>query len=614
MIGRTDADFLGPEQAAEIMASDRAILAGGAALDDEDLNHLPGRDAILHAQIFAIHDGLGRPIGIGGVVSDVTERRQAEQDLAASEERYRTVFEQAQEGIVLVDDEGRHVAGNPAACAMLGMTEAELVATTVGDIAVEPDLWGSYRRAAATGGRSFVRHGDVHLRRRDGELLTAEYTVTAQGANGLHVAILRDVTERRARDADARRRLGLITAIRTLPAVEDVDDGAAAICRAIVDHGGFAGAAVFGFSGMAGTALAAAAFSMDVRLPPEALSLPPALARNIRRRVRGGPWVDDWSDRAPIGVPLDLASMGVLATACIPLDVDGQIVGMLAVGGTQPAAAVTARLPDLVEIGELVSARLAGKLRERSRMGLERRRIRRTIARRAFRPVFQPIVDLATREVVGYEGLTRFADRTPPDRAFHAAAAAGVGIELEVATIEAILEASGPLPANRYLDINVSPDLILAREPLRTLLRNAGFNVVLEITEHAVIEDYRAIRRAIESLGDHVALAVDDAGAGFASLRHIVELQPAYVKVDRGLIEQIDVDLARQAMVAGLKEFAVRLGVTLVAEGVEREAERATLLELEVSRAQGYLFGRPLPAAEVIAAERLRKTSEFRID
>jgi PAS domain S-box-containing protein len=614
MIGRTDADFLDSGPAAEIMASDRAILAGGVPLDEEDLNHLPGRDAILHAQIFAIHDGIGRPIGIGGVVSDVTDRRQAEQALAASEERYRTVFEQAQEGIVLVDDAGRYVAGNPAACAMLGMTEAELLASTVDDVAVEPGLWDAFRQAAATSGPTFVSQGDVRLRRRDGEVITVEYNATAQGANGLHVGILRDVTERRLRDAAAQQRLEMIAAIRTLNAMDDVDEGAAAICRAIVANGGFAGAAVFAFSGIAGTSLVAAEFSSDVRLPGDALALPPALARSIRRRIRGGPWVDDWSNRTPIGVPLDLASMGVLSTACIPVAVEGQIVGMLAVGGPQPAAALAVRLPDLVEIGELVSARLAGKLRERSHAALERRLVRRTIARRAFHPVFQPIVDLATGEVVGYEGLTRFADRTPPDRAFRAAAAAGVGIELEVATMEAILEASGPLPANRYLDINVSPDLILAREPLRTLLRDAGFNVVLEVTEHAVIDDYRAIRRAIESLGDHVALAVDDAGAGFASLRHIVELQPAYVKLDRGLIEMIDVDLARQAMVAGLEEFAVRLGVTLIAAGVEREAERATLLELKLRRAQGFLFGRPMPAADLIAAERLRKTSDFRID
>jgi EAL domain-containing protein (putative c-di-GMP-specific phosphodiesterase class I) len=136
------------------------------------------------------------------------------------------------------------------------------------------------------------------------------------------------------------------------------------------------------------------------------------------------------------------------------------------------------------------------------------------------------------------------------------------------------------------------------------LLRDAGFNVVLEITEHDQVNDYPALVAAIADLGDHVTIAVDDAGSGFASLRHIVELRPAYVKLDRGLIAGIDRDVARQAMVAGLREFAARLDVTLVAEGVEREAEWATLLGLDLRRGQGYLFGRPAPVDEALVALR----------
>jgi len=125
---------------------------------------------------------------------------------------------------------------------------------------------------------------------------------------------------------------------------------------------------------------------------------------------------------------------------------------------------------------------------------------------------------------------------------------------------------------------------------------------VLEVTEHSEITDYRAFRQALLELGPRVRLAVDDAGAGFASLRHILELRPAFVKLDRQVIMGIDEDEARKAMVAGLRHFALNTGCWLIAEGVETPAELATLKELDVRYVQGYLLGRPLPAAPLSGA------------
>jgi EAL domain-containing protein (putative c-di-GMP-specific phosphodiesterase class I) len=176
---------------------------------------------------------------------------------------------------------------------------------------------------------------------------------------------------------------------------------------------------------------------------------------------------------------------------------------------------------------------------------------------------------------------------------FAVASSCGLGLELEIATLEAAFRAADPLPANRFLDINVSPGLVLAIEPLRAMLRRSGFNVVLEITEHERIADYAALRAAVSKLGENVRLAVDDAGAGFASLRHIAELRPAFVKLDRGLVVGIEWDPARQALVAGMVHFAAQSETTLIAEGIETEPERAMLLQLGVAVGQGYLFGRP---------------------
>jgi EAL domain-containing protein (putative c-di-GMP-specific phosphodiesterase class I) len=118
---------------------------------------------------------------------------------------------------------------------------------------------------------------------------------------------------------------------------------------------------------------------------------------------------------------------------------------------------------------------------------------------------------------------------------------------------------------------------------------------VLEVSEQVPITDYEAFRHAVRRLGK-VELSVDDAGAGFASLRHILELKPAWVKLDITLVRRIETDPLRQALVAGLAHFAARSGQGLIAEGLEHRDEAAALMELGVEFAQGFLFGRPEPA------------------
>jgi EAL domain-containing protein (putative c-di-GMP-specific phosphodiesterase class I) len=121
-----------------------------------------------------------------------------------------------------------------------------------------------------------------------------------------------------------------------------------------------------------------------------------------------------------------------------------------------------------------------------------------------------------------------------------------------------------------------------------------GRPLVVEITERSAVDDYAALRSALERMGDATSLAVDDAGAGFASLRHILELSPRFVKLDMGLVRGVDTDAARQALIAGVVHFANETGCVLIAEGVETEAERRALRRLGVSFGQGYLLGRPV--------------------
>ncbi len=214
----------------------------------------------------------------------------------------------------------------------------------------------------------------------------------------------------------------------------------------------------------------------------------------------------------------------------------------------------------------------------------------------AFRTVFQPMIALYKSEVVGYEALTRFDDGTRPDHRFNDAATLGVGAELELATIAAAVAAARSLPTGRFLSINLSPDLLLAhQEELEQVIGelHRDHPVVLELTEHDVIHDYDAIRESLARFSPTVQLSVDDAGAGFSTLRHVVMLEPEYVKLDRSWVTDIHIDPTRQALVAGLSYFARTTGCELVAEGIEVEREREKLAELDVSLGQGYLLGRP---------------------
>ncbi len=160
-----------------------------------------------------------------------------------------------------------------------------------------------------------------------------------------------------------------------------------------------------------------------------------------------------------------------------------------------------------------------------------------------------------------------------------------------VALLERMLARGGYTNVVGYAD----PLAALAGSELRGILGRANRLVVVEMTEHAPVADYPALKGALDRLGDQVRTAVDDAGAGYSSFRHIVELEPDFVKIDIGLVRSIERDRARQAFVAGLDYFALKTGCTLIAEGIETEAEREALRSLAVSLGQGYLLGRPGP-------------------
>lgn len=132
-------------------------------------------------------------------------------------------------------------------------------------------------------------------------------------------------------------------------------------------------------------------------------------------------------------------------------------------------------------------------------------------------------------------------------------------------------------------------------DALANLVATVKRPIVLELTEHERVDDYNLLREGLDKLGDQVRLSVDDAGSGFSSLRHVLTLQPHFVKLDLSLVRNIHRDPARQALVAGIEYFATETQSRLIAEGIETDEEMEALQRLDVELGQGYLLGRPAP-------------------
>jgi EAL domain-containing protein (putative c-di-GMP-specific phosphodiesterase class I) len=232
-------------------------------------------------------------------------------------------------------------------------------------------------------------------------------------------------------------------------------------------------------------------------------------------------------------------------------------------------------------------------------------RLRQILESNDIHTLVHPIVDILDGSIIGYEALSRGpvdSEFERPDKLFKLAYDADLVLRLERLCRRRALEAAADLPAGRLLFLNIEPEAV-ADPQLRdvvtsSLLADVGMEpsrIVLEITERGAVTDFAAFRSTLDyvrTLG--FSVAVDDAGAGFASLQCLAEVQPPWLKVDMSLVRGCNSDEVRASLIAGLVSFANRTSAQLIAEGVETEAELAKLREIGVRYAQGYLFSMPV--------------------
>lgn len=612
--------FIHPDDRARVHASERAAFTSGGeyALDYRAVRP-DGEVRVLHDEARIIRDPSGAPLRMIGTVQDITER------VAADEERARltAAVEQTSDSVMIADLTGTIRYVNPAFERVSGYGRDEVIGQNPRILKSGRQSTAFYRAMWRRLLRGEVWSGALVNRRKDGSLYQEEATISPlRGQGGEvagYVAVKRDVTA--LRDAESRlarefrERTEVSAALTRLKPGSSAEQTGAAICDELLGLEGVDVATIFNFPRPYRAITVAVAGPDGLPLSP-GRPLPAQRARYLYERAMQGPWAEEWQPRSADGsYAQSIADAGIRAVAYAPIHNGTQLIGLLATA-TRDGAYVRHLVDHLPAVGEFAAAAgalLHGQLERLNNAEQVRARVRQALTTGNLTPVFQPIKALASGEVVGYEALTRFADGTPPDEMIAAAHSVGMGLELEVGCIAAALTASESLPPHVWLSLNASPDVILHSAPLTHLLAGQERRLVLEVTEHAEIRDYPAFGRALAAFGPWVRLAVDDAGAGFASLRHVVELRPQFLKIDISLVRQADADVTRQAMIAGLRHFAERAGCEVIAEGIEEQAELDILRELGVSLGQGYLLGRPEPLhAALQPAHRARRPHQPR--
>lgn len=210
--------------------------------------------------------------------------------------------------------------------------------------------------------------------------------------------------------------------------------------------------------------------------------------------------------------------------------------------------------------------------------------------------VLQPIVDVRTGDVVAVEGLARFDSERTPAQWFDVAHRMSLTVALESAAATSVLDLlrDGAVPDGAAVHVNLGPDTVVDAD-LEELLDGVDpERVVVEMTEHRPVQDYALLLKTLVPWRERgLRVGVDDVGAGYSSMQHVLRCSPDVVKLDMALVRDVDTDKARQAIVRAGADFARTSGIQMVAEGVETEAERETLARLGVPLQQGFLFGRP---------------------
>ena len=303
------------------------------------------------------------------------------------------------------------------------------------------------------------------------------------------------------------------------------------------------------------------------------------------------------ADHGHIAAVLDRAAQGTPFTASTGFA--SRVIG----AGDRPSSVVR----QLIAVADLAMYRNKGLgsspvraevvgTEEHDILADDRARITDLIAGGGPDTAFQPICHADGLHVAGYEALSRFPRGLgPPVQWFRRAARAGVGEALELAAVGRAAAHEPALSDGCFLTLNLSAATIRSFDITSVLAPLADRRrILLEITEYDLVGDYDALRASMQALRSHgIEIAIDDVGAGYSTLRHIIELEPSMIKIDYSLVHKCDLQPHKHAAVTTLTSFGHRIGATVVAEGIENAAEHSAVLAAGVDYVQGFHIGTP---------------------
>ncbi len=566
-------------------------------------------------------------LGAGGVVGWAWDRTQQlartgadraaaarETDvLRASEERLRETLEAAADGILVFDAGGHLTFANAAAEQLLGLAQVELLGATAEEIAARagaiprPDVPAAPSRLMAppeAGAPPLAR--EIALPHHDGTHHVLQLSVgrlRAQGPGAGHVITLREVTAERT---IARERAAELASLEEVAQAAMGAPSATAAAQVLLAQFAavwpVAAAAIYLFDA-AGAQRLATLWPFQAGQPPAPL-VPAEMTSQLRTLTAAGP-ARTQLERLPGGGAAVLAAHGARSLLVLPLIADGTLVGALLAGAREAPEPLSGdEAAHLRAIGGLAAGivRRALSNEESARLHLHERVSAVLANPKLLVAHFQPILSIRERSVAGYEALARFhlEPVQPPDVWFAQAAQVGLGAELQALALAQARTAArlAGLPAGAFLSLNVSPRYLADPRVAAAFGDGPLERIVIEVTEEEAVADYAALRDAMAPyLARGARIAVDDAGAGYASMRHVTELRPAFVKLDAHLIRGLRDDAGHQALVQALVGFTAAIGAIAIAEGVEDPADLALLARARVPvLAQGYAIARPGPA------------------
>jgi|YelNatPaOPRAMG01_1025707.scaffolds.fasta_scaffold08246_3 EAL domain-containing protein (putative c-di-GMP-specific phosphodiesterase class I) len=255
---------------------------------------------------------------------------------------------------------------------------------------------------------------------------------------------------------------------------------------------------------------------------------------------------------------------------------------------------------------EEILARIRSKLSKTIEISNQQRlekimELRQIIEERKLRALFQPIISLSNQNILGYEAFTRGPENSEledPLRLFSLAQKENMFSQLDRIVMETIIKKAEKFLQDKLLFLNVNP-LFIEFDYFKSVNFLKGSfikpqQLCIEITERAWITDFSKLSNILWDFKKRgIQIAIDDVGEGYASLKAIAELKPEFIKIDISLIRDIDKDETKITLVGLIVNLAKKLNNLTIAEGVEKEEEKNTLLSLGVDYAQGYLFSRP---------------------